>query len=83
MNVWLITATALLLALVPCGITCLRGKAMDRLVALQLAGVITVLALLMLAVGFGRAPYFDVALTLAILSAAGSLAYVRFLERWL
>jgi multisubunit Na+/H+ antiporter MnhF subunit len=56
---------------------------MDRLVALQLAGVITVLALLMLAVGYRRAPYFDVALTLAILSAAGSLAFVRFLERWL
>ena len=83
MNAWFVTAIALLLALVPCGITCLRGKTMDRLVALQLAGVITVLALLMLAVGYRRAPYFDVALTLAILSAAGSLAFVRFLERWL
>jgi len=83
MNAWLVFATILLICLVPCGIVCMRGKVMDRLVALELAQIITILLLLLLAEGFHRAIYDDVALTLAILSFASSLAFVRFLERWL
>jgi multicomponent Na+:H+ antiporter subunit F len=83
MNAWLVFATVLLFCLVPCGIVCMRGKVMDRLVALELAQIITILLLLLLAEGFHRAIYDDVALTLAILSFASSLAFIRFLERWL
>lgn len=83
MNFWLIFATILLLSLVPCGILCMRGKVMDRLVAIELAQIIAILLLLLLAEGYHRAIYDDVALTLAILSFASSLAFIRFLERWL
>jgi multicomponent Na+:H+ antiporter subunit F len=38
---------------------------------------------MLLAEGFGRLPFFDLALTLALLSFAGGLVFARFLERWL
>ena len=49
--------------------------------ALELAGVIAPLVLLLMAEGFHRQPFADLALVLAFLSFAGSLAYARFLER--
>jgi multicomponent Na+:H+ antiporter subunit F len=83
MNVWLIAATVLLLGLIPCGVVCLTAPVMDRLVALQLAGVVSTLVLLLLAEGFQRPSYVDLALTLAVLSFTGGLTFARFLERWL
>jgi multicomponent Na+:H+ antiporter subunit F len=83
MNVWLIAATVLLLGLIPCGVVCLTAPVMDRLVALQLAGVVSTLVLLLLAEGFQRPSYIDLALTLAVLSFTGGLTFARFLERWL
>jgi multicomponent Na+:H+ antiporter subunit F len=83
MNVWLIAATVLLLGLIPCGVVCLTAPVMDRLVALQLAGVVSTLVLLLLAEGFQRSSYIDLALTLAVLSFTGGLTFARFLERWL
>jgi multicomponent Na+:H+ antiporter subunit F len=83
MNVWLIAATVLLLGLIPCGVVCLTAPVMDRLVALQLAGVVSTLVLLLLAEGFQRSSYIDLALTLAVLSFTGGLTCARFLERWL
>ncbi len=81
MNVWLIAATALLWGLVPCGIVCIRGGPMDRLVALEAAGVLATLILMLLAEGFHRLPFYDVALTMALLSFGGSLVFTRFLAR--
>ena len=83
MNEWLIAAGIFLIALIPCGLVCVRGGPMDRLVGLQLAQVVTVLALLLLAQGMGQDAFFDAGLLLAILSLPGSLLFVRFLERWL
>lgn len=83
MNVWLIAATALLLGLIPCGVVCLRGAPMQRLVALEMAGTLDVLVLLLLAQGFDQPPFYDLALVLALLSFAGGLVFVRFLERWI
>jgi multicomponent Na+:H+ antiporter subunit F len=83
MNVWLVAAAAMMLCLVPCGIVCFRGKAIDRLVGLEATSTICVLILMLLAEGFGRLPFFDLALTLALLSFAGGLVFARFLERWL
>ena len=40
MNPWLVTDAALLLCLVPCGFVVARGNLLDRLVALELAGVL-------------------------------------------
>jgi multicomponent Na+:H+ antiporter subunit F len=82
-NAWLIASLALLVGLVPCGVVVLRGTPMDRLVALEIAGTVNTLILLMLAQGLHRPPFFDLALVLALLSFAGGMVYARFLERWL
>ena len=81
--IWLAAATGMLLGLVPCCFVVLRGRVMERFVALQLAQVIVVLTMIMMAVGFGRSIYVDVALVMAVLALASGLVFVRFLERWL
>jgi multicomponent Na+:H+ antiporter subunit F len=81
-NVWLIAALALILGLIPIGFVVFREPPMDRLVALELASVISSLVLLLLAQGFHRPPFFDLALALALLSFAGGLVFARFFERW-
>jgi multicomponent Na+:H+ antiporter subunit F len=83
MNVWLIAAIAILWALVPCGIVCFRGDAVNRLIGLQTATVIVNLALMLLAQAFQRPSFHDLAVVMAILSFGGGLVFARFLERWL
>ncbi len=83
MNGWLVAAFALLVALVPCLVVAVRGNPVDQLIALETAGGIETLALLVLAEAFQRSAFFDLALTLALLAFAGALVFARFLERWL
>ena len=83
MNVWLWGATALLLGFVPCGWLALRASRMDALIALQTAGTLTTLALVLLAEGFSRASYMGLPLALAFLSFTGTLVFARFLGRHL
>jgi multicomponent Na+:H+ antiporter subunit F len=61
----------------------LRASPADGLVALNVGGSIATLVLLLVAEGTRREPFFDLAVVSAVLSFAGSLAYARFLERWL
>jgi multisubunit Na+/H+ antiporter MnhF subunit len=82
MNAWLIATTVLLLGLVPCAVVMLRGSPVEALVGLQMAGVLETVVLLMLAEGLHRAPFFDLALVLALLALAGGLVFARMLERW-
>jgi multicomponent Na+:H+ antiporter subunit F len=82
-NVWMIAAATLLLALVPCLVVIQRGKMADGLAAFQLAGTVTILAVLLLAVGFHRATVADIPLALAVLSFPSSILFAHFLERWL
>jgi multisubunit Na+/H+ antiporter MnhF subunit len=82
-NTWLLGATALLFSLIPCGIVVFRGDAMDRLVGLEMAGMIEVLIFILLAEGTHRVPFYDLALALALLAFGGGLVFARFLERWL
>lgn len=82
MNVWLIAVAVLLTGLVPCLWVAMRGTIMSAMAALELASTITTLALLMIAQGMRRDPFMDLALVSAILSFAGALTFVRFLERW-
>ncbi|MEA2506279.1 MAG: multicomponent Na+:H+ antiporter subunit [Actinomycetota bacterium] len=82
MNVWLLAAFALILGLIPCAVVIFREPPMDRLVGLELSSTIVSLLLLLLAQGFHRPSLFDLALTVALLSFAGSLVFARFLERW-
>ena len=83
MSVWLWGTTALLLGFVPCGWIALRETRVDALVALQLAGTITNLALILLVTGFDRASYYSVPITLAFVSLVGALLFARFLGRHL
>ena len=82
MNAWLIAATAMLAGLVPLLVVCVRHSALDALVALELASTITTLVLMLLAQGYRRDPFFDLALVSSVLSFAGALTFARFLERW-
>jgi multisubunit Na+/H+ antiporter MnhF subunit len=84
MNVWLVAATTLLLALVPCGWVLLRGRLTEALVALELASTLVTIVLVLLAEGFHRSSYFVLPLVLGGLSFVGSLIFIRFLgDRWL
>jgi multisubunit Na+/H+ antiporter MnhF subunit len=83
-NVWLVAATVLLLGLVPCGWVLLRGKLNDALLAVELAGTLVTLVLLLLAEGFHRSSYFELSIVLAALSFVGAMLFVRFIgDRWL
>ena len=82
MNAWLVAATVMMLALLPCLWVCVRKPPIDALVALELASTITTLVLVLLAQGYRRDPFMDLALVSALLSFAGALAFARFLERW-
>jgi multicomponent Na+:H+ antiporter subunit F len=67
---------------VPCLWVAMRGAIVGALAALELASTLTTLALLLIAQGLRRDPFMDLALVSAILSFAGALTFVRFLERW-
>ena len=82
MNVWLAAATVLCVTgVLPGLLASCRGDAMARLLGLQLMTVSTILVLMLVAHGFSRAIYFDVALVLAVLSLASGLVFTRFLGR--
>ena len=76
---FLIAAAAFVLAMVALGLVrILRGPGdADRLMAAQLLGSGGVAALLLLAVGTGVPAAVDVALTMALLAAFVSVAFVR------
>jgi multicomponent Na+:H+ antiporter subunit F len=82
-NEFLVAALAMLAGLVPCGVVCLRGDPVNRLVGLEMAGTVDTLLLLLLAQAYHRSIYFDLALALALLSFAGGMVFARFLERWI
>ena len=83
MNLWEWASLALLLTLIPCGVVILRRGTADGLAALQLAGTITTLVLLLLAAGSARPSSADLALVMAVLAFPSGLVFAFFLERWL
>src|SRR5436190_12787769 len=83
MNVWLWGATALLAGIVPCGWIALRASRADALVALELAGTVSTLALVLMSEGVNRVSYMTVPVALAFLSLVGALLSARFLGRHL
>lgn len=83
MNVWLLAAAALMFGLIPCGIVVFRRDVMNRLLGLEMAGLIETLILLFLAQGFNNPNFYDLALAMALLTFGGGLVFARFLERWL
>jgi len=84
MNEWILAAVVLLIGgTVPLGVVCVWGDTMEGVVALSLAGVIAAVVLLLLAEGFHRQPFVDLAVALAVMSFSGSVAFVRYMERGL
>jgi multisubunit Na+/H+ antiporter MnhF subunit len=83
MSVWLLASVALLLGLLPCVLLAMRGNVVDRIVALQLGGVLAVLALLTFEQGEQRQSFFDVSLALAVLTFPASLLVAQVFRRWL
>jgi multicomponent Na+:H+ antiporter subunit F len=83
MNVWLLAGVAVSAALVPCADMCLRGKPERRLVGMEMASMIVVIAMILFTVGFGRTAFIDLPLALAIMSFGGGLVFVRFLGKHL
>ncbi len=84
MDIWLIAAVVLIVGgLIPCGIVIARAPVMDRLVALEMAGTLSVLVLMLLAESYRQPSFFDLALTLAFLSLPAGLVFALFFERWL
>jgi len=83
LNMGLVAAMALLVALVPCLVVILRARMASGLAAFQLAGTVTILAVLLLAVGFHRTIVADIPVALAVLSFPSSILFAHFLERWL
>lgn len=82
MNAWLWAAFVFSCLQAPLLWVCTRARAMGALVALQLSSVVVVMTLLALAEGTGRAPFYDLVLTLALLTLPSGLVFARFLERW-
>jgi multisubunit Na+/H+ antiporter MnhF subunit len=82
-NFWLITGVVVAATLVPCADMCLRGSAERRLVGLEMTSLIITIALVLFTIGFGRIPFIDLPLALAIMSFGGGLVFARFLEKHL
>ena len=83
MNLWLWAALALMVSLVPCGIACFRATTNDRLVAMEMAGALVTLEMVLIVEGFGRPSFYDLPLTLAFLAFGSGMVFARFLQRWL
>ncbi len=82
MNEWLIAATVLGFALLPCLAVCfLSSEPTHSVVSLQLAGVLLSTILMLLAEGFHRQPFIDLAVVFAPMSLVGMLAFARLMER--
>jgi multisubunit Na+/H+ antiporter MnhF subunit len=80
-NEWLIAALVLFVgALVPVTIAGLSRDTMAAAAALNLAGPVAALILLLLAEGFHRQPFVDLAVVLSVVSFVGSVIVARFLE---
>jgi multisubunit Na+/H+ antiporter MnhF subunit len=80
MNEWEIAAAVLGFALVPCLVVCLLDSAPRALPAFELAGVLLSTILILIAEGFHRQPFIDLAVVCAPMSLIGALAFARLME---
>jgi multisubunit Na+/H+ antiporter MnhF subunit len=81
MNEWEIAAAVLAFALLPCVVVCLVAPAVHGLVAVEVGAVLLTTILMLLAEGFHRQPFIDLALVFAPMSLVGSLTFARLMER--
>jgi multisubunit Na+/H+ antiporter MnhF subunit len=70
-------AVLLVVGMVPAVVVAARGRTLDRLAGLAMAGVVATLEMLLLSAGYQRSSYVDTCLVLATLSLTGSLVFAR------
>ena len=78
MNEWLWAAAVLTAAVTALVAVAARKPLLEGLVALEAAGALTTLVLLMIAEGTRRQPFADLALVFAVMSFAGAIAFLAF-----
>jgi multisubunit Na+/H+ antiporter MnhF subunit len=83
MNEWEIAATVLGFAVIPCVAVALLSPPPLGLLALEISGVLAVTILMLLAEGFHRQPFIDLAVVLAPMALVGALTFARLMERHL
>lgn len=80
--VFSVTLTTLAAAAVLAFIRLVRGPSLpDRVIAIDLIGVLIVCLLVVVAASTGQRPFLDVAIVIALLSFVGTVAYARYVER--
>ncbi|MFF3666325.1 monovalent cation/H+ antiporter complex subunit F [Microtetraspora malaysiensis] len=80
MSVWAVATIALAAGgLGPALYVSARGDGLDRLIGLELGGVVATLVLMLLSHGPARSSYLIAPLVLAVLSFAGTLVFTRVL----
>jgi multisubunit Na+/H+ antiporter MnhF subunit len=81
MNEWLWAAIVLIAAFVPGLALCIRARATDALAAMEVVATLATTALMVLAEGYHRQPFIDLAMILGLVSLVGALAFARLMER--
>ena len=81
MSAWILAAIILFAALAGPLLVCVTRPIVDALIALELAGTITTVIFIVLAEGYHRQPFIDLALLFALLSMIGAMAFARLMER--
>jgi multisubunit Na+/H+ antiporter MnhF subunit len=80
---FVLAAVAMLIALVPAGITLARGTLADAVIGFELITAVAVMVFALLAEGFKRPSLFEFPVIVALLLFGSGLVFVRALERWL
>jgi multisubunit Na+/H+ antiporter MnhF subunit len=82
-NAFTIAATVMLIGFIPLLFVCVRGHALDGLIAVELAAAVTTTVLLCLAEGLGSSALFGIPVVCATVTWVGGLVYARFMGRHL
>ena len=77
-----VTLTTLALAAVLAFIRLIRGPTLpDRVIAIDLIGVLIVCLLVVVAASTAQQAFLDVAIVVALISFVGTVAYAQYIER--
>ena len=80
--VFTLTLTVLAVAAVLTFVRLVRGPTLpDRVIAIDLIGVLIVCLLVVVAASTAQQAFLDVAMVLALISFVGTVAYARYIER--
>ena len=83
MTAFVVAAIAMLVVMVPAGLTIVRGTSADAIVGYEFITGVAVMIFALLAEGFKRPSLFEFPVIVAVLLYGSGLVYVRALERWL